>query len=39
MKTRLTLILIGVVVAIGTTVHAATSHAAEGCILCAWCPF
>ena len=39
MKTRITLILAGLVLAIGTTVHAATEHAAEGCVLCSWCPF
>lgn len=37
MKTRVTLILSGVVLVIGTTLHAATPHAADGCVLCALC--
>ena len=39
MKTRVTLILVGLVLAIGTTLHAATEHAAVGCFLCSLCPF
>ena len=38
MKTRVTLILAGLL-AIGTTVHAATAHGAEACFLCSLCPF
>lgn len=38
MKTRVTLILVGLVFAIGT-LHAATEHAADGCFLCSFCPF
>ena len=39
MKTRVTLILAALLLAIATTVHAATPHAAEGCFLCSLCPF
>lgn len=39
MKTRITLILAALALVIGTTVHAASEHAAEGCWLCSLCPF
>lgn len=39
MKRRVALALVGLTVIVGTTVHAATEHAAEGCFLCTWCPF
>ena len=38
MKTRVTLILVGLVLAIGTTLHAAAEHAADGCFFCSVCP-
>ena len=39
MKTRVTFILVGLVLVIGTTPHAASEHAADGCFLCTLCPF
>ena len=39
MKTPVTLILFGLAVAIGITLHAATEHLADGCVLCSFCPF
>ena len=39
MKTRIALVLVGLTLLVGTTLHAATEHAADACFLCALCPF
>lgn len=39
MKARLVLFVIAALVVLGASLHAATDHAVDTCILCALCPF